>query len=86
MNESAFIELLQAIAEVMGNKNVSIPDIRVDYVNENILHAIRDYTMGWDYYGIESGSDSILNDMRKGVDSEKNIDARKQAQQWGGNV
>ncbi len=83
MNESAFIELLQAIAEVMGNRNVSIPDIRVDYVNENILHAIRDYTMGWVYYGIESGSDSILKDMRKGVDSEKNIDAIKLAQECG---
>lgn len=83
MNESAFIELLEAIAEVMGNKNVSIPDIRVDYVNEDILHAIRDYTMGWVYYGIESGSNKILKDMRKGVDSEKNMDAIRLAQECG---
>jgi B12-binding domain/radical SAM domain protein len=54
INENAFIELLRGIAEVMGNKNVSVPDIRVDYVNEEILQAIRDYTMGWVYYGIES--------------------------------
>lgn len=72
---NAFIELLQAIAEVMGNKNVSVPDLRVDYVNEDILHAIRDYTMGWVYYGIESGSDKILKDMRKGVNSEDNLHA-----------
>jgi len=83
MNESAFIELLQRIAEVMGNKNVSIPDIRVDYVTEEILHAIRDYTMGWVYYGIESGSDKILKDMRKGVDPEKNMDAIELAKECG---
>ncbi len=83
MNESAFIELLEAIAGVMGNKNVSIPDIRVDYVNEDILHAIRDHTMGWVYYGIESGSNKILKDMHKGVDSEKNMDAIRLAQECG---
>ncbi len=80
---NAFIELLQAIAEVMGNKNVSVPDIRVDYVNEDILHAIRDYTMGWVYYGIESGSDKILKDMRKGVNSEDNIHAIELARECG---
>jgi B12-binding domain/radical SAM domain protein len=80
---NAFIELLQAIAEVMGNKNVSVPDLRVDYVNEDILHAIRDYTMGWVYYGIESGSDKILKDMRKGVNSEDNIHAIELARECG---
>jgi len=56
VNVGAFIELLQAIAEVMGGRDVSVPDIRVDYVNERMLHAIHDFTMGWIYYGIESGS------------------------------
>ncbi|HIE30927.1 MAG TPA: TIGR04014 family B12-binding domain/radical SAM domain-containing protein, partial [Methanosarcinales archaeon] len=79
----AFIELLCAIAEVMGKRNVSVPDIRVDYVNDEMLHAIRDFTMGWVYYGIESGSDKILKDMRKGVDTEKNIHAIELARECG---
>ena len=83
VNVNAFIELLQAIAEVMGKRNVSVPDIRVDYVNEEMLHAIHDFTMGWVYYGIESGSDKILKTMRKGVNSEKNVYAIELAQQCG---
>jgi len=83
VNVSAFVELLQAIAEVMGGRNVSVPDIRVDYVNEEVLHAIHDFTMGWVYYGIESGSDKMLKEMRKGVDTENNIYAIKLAQQCG---
>lgn len=83
MNESAFIELLAQIAEVMGSKNVSVPDIRVDYVNEEILQAIRDYTMGWVYYGIESGSNKILKDMRKGINTQTNIHAIELAREYG---
>ena len=83
VNVGAFTELLQAIAEVMGSRNVSVPDIRVDYVNEEMLHAIHDFTMGWVYYGIESGSDKMLKEMRKGVDAEKNVYAIELAQQCG---
>ncbi len=83
VNVSAFVELLQSIAEVMGGRNVSVPDIRVDYVNEEMLHAIHDFTMGWVYYGIESGSDKMLKEMRKGVDAEKNVYAIELAQQCG---
>ena len=83
VNTSAFIELLQAIAEVMGPRNVSVPDIRVDYVDEEVLHAIHDFTMGWVYYGIESGSNEILKVMRKGVDLEANVYAIELAQQCG---
>jgi len=83
VNVGAFVELLQAIAEVMGSRNVSVPDIRVDYVSEEMLHAIHDFTMGWVYYGIESGSDKMLKDMRKGVDVENNVYAIELAQQCG---
>ena len=83
VNVGAFIELLQAIAEVMGRRNVSVPDIRVDYVDEEMLHAIHDFTMGWVYYGIESGSDKMLKEMRKGVDAENNVYAIELAQQCG---
>ncbi|KAF5411840.1 MAG: Ribosomal protein S12 methylthiotransferase RimO [Candidatus Methanogasteraceae archaeon] len=83
VNVSAFVELLQSIAEVMGGRNVSVPDIRVDYVNEEMLHAIHDFTMGWVYYGIESGSNEMLKAMRKGVDSDNNVYAIELAQQCG---
>ncbi|NOQ28815.1 MAG: TIGR04014 family B12-binding domain/radical SAM domain-containing protein [Methanosarcinales archaeon] len=83
VNVGAFVELLQAIAEVMGSRNVSVPDIRVDYVDEEVLHAIHDFTMGWVYYGIESGSDKMLKEMRKGVDAENNVYAIELAQQCG---
>ena len=83
VNTNAFIELLQAIAEVMGPRNVSVPDIRVDYVDEEVLHAIHDFTMGWVYYGIESGSNEMLKVMRKGVDLEANVYAIELAQQCG---
>ena len=81
INVNAFTELLQAIARVMGKRNVSVPDIRVDYINEEMLSAIHDFTMGWVYYGIESGSDKILKKMRKGVNSKKNVYAIELAQQ-----
>jgi len=40
--------------------------MRVDYVDEDILNAIKRYTIGWVFYGIESGSNRILKSMRKG--------------------
>lgn len=67
INEEAFIELLAQIAEVMGRENVSCPDIRVDCISDRILQAVRKYTIGWIFFGIESGSDRILQKMGKGV-------------------
>ncbi len=67
INTDAFVELLAELAKVMGNRNVSSPDIRVDCINDEILDAIRQYTIGWVFFGIESASDSILHQMGKGV-------------------
>ncbi|MFY9800309.1 MAG: methyl-coenzyme M reductase glutamine C-methyltransferase [Methanoregula sp.] len=67
INTEAFVELLAALAGVMGSHNVSSPDIRVDCINDEILEAIRKYTIGWVFFGIESASDSILRQMAKGV-------------------
>jgi len=67
VNTDAFVELLGALAEVMGSRNVSSPDIRVDCINDEILEAIRQYTIGWVFFGIESASDSVLHQMGKGV-------------------
>ncbi|HIQ38621.1 MAG TPA: TIGR04014 family B12-binding domain/radical SAM domain-containing protein [Methanothermococcus okinawensis] len=73
VNKSAFIELLEGIANIVGSKNLSVPDMRVDYIDEDILDAIKRYTIGWVFYGIESGSDRILKSMRKGTSREKNL-------------
>jgi hypothetical protein len=37
INTEAFVELLAALAKVMGSRNVSSPDIRVDCINDEIL-------------------------------------------------
>ncbi|KDE55038.1 methyl-coenzyme M reductase glutamine C-methyltransferase [Methanoculleus sp. MH98A] len=67
MNPEAFIELLRAMAEVMGQKNISSPDIRVDCITDEILDAVRQYTIGWVFFGIESGSERVLRLMGKGA-------------------
>jgi B12-binding domain/radical SAM domain protein len=67
INTGAFVELLRELAGVMGAKNVSAPDIRVDCINDEVLEAIKNYTIGWVFFGIESGSDTILRQMGKGA-------------------
>ncbi len=67
INEDAFITLLKGLAGIMGPKNVSCPDIRADCISEKILDAVREYTVGWIFFGIESGSPRILDLMHKGI-------------------
>jgi len=67
VDPEAFIALLRGMAEVMGPRNVSSPDIRVDCITDEILDAIRRYTIGWVFFGIESGSDRVLRLMGKGA-------------------
>ena len=67
LNDDAFAELLKGMAEIMGSKNVSSPDIRVDCISDTVLNAIRDYTIGWVFFGLESGSDRVLHLMGKGA-------------------
>ena len=75
INTGAFVELLEALAGVMGNRNISSPDIRVDCINDEILEAIRKYTIGWVFFGIESASDPLLRQMGKGVKIRQVTDA-----------
>ena len=67
MNPDSFISLLRGMAEVMGARNVSSPDIRVDCITDEVLDAIRQYTIGWVFFGIESGSERVLRLMGKGA-------------------
>lgn len=75
MDPGSFVDLLSGMAEIMGPRNVSAPDIRVDCISDEILDAIRKYTIGWVFFGIESGSDRVLAQMGKGVNSSQVADA-----------
>jgi B12-binding domain/radical SAM domain protein len=83
INTGAFVDLLAALAGVMGSRNVSSPDIRVDCINDEILEAIRTYTIGWVFFGIESGSDAILRQMGKGVKVQQVEEAIARCRQHG---
>jgi B12-binding domain/radical SAM domain protein len=75
VNKEAFITLLSSLAEILGPRNLSVPDMRVDFVDEEILEAVRRYTVGWVFFGIESGSERMLKAMKKGTTPEKNLEA-----------
>ena len=83
VNKEAFITLLKGLAEILGPKNLSVPDMRVDFVDEEILEAVRRYTVGWVFFGIESGSPGILRAMKKGTTPEKSLEAVELAHQSG---
>ncbi|MCE5299006.1 MAG: TIGR04014 family B12-binding domain/radical SAM domain-containing protein [Methanoregulaceae archaeon] len=83
MDPDAFINLLSGLAGIMGSRNVSAPDIRVDCISDEILYAIKRYTIGWVFFGIESGSDRILAQMGKGVTTAQVADAIASCRQHG---
>ncbi len=66
-DEYAFTELLKEISRLTGSQNLTIPDIRIDMMNDEILEAVKNYTNGWIFFGIESGSDRMLRKMKKGI-------------------
>lgn len=67
LNEEAFISLLKGLATVLGPKNISCPDIRADCITDKILDAVKSYSVGWIFFGIESGSPRVLDLMQKGI-------------------
>jgi tRNA-2-methylthio-N6-dimethylallyladenosine synthase len=66
-DDYAFTELLKEISSFTGPKNLTIPDIRIDMMNDEIMEAVKKYTNGWIFFGIESGSDKMLKKMKKGI-------------------
>jgi len=83
INKDAFVELLSSLSEILGKRNLSVPDMRVDLVDEEVLEAIRDYTIGWVFFGLETGSERILKMMRKGVTVEDGRKAVEMAKSLG---
>jgi len=83
INREAFVEMTRSLSQILGKRNLSVPDMRVDLVDETVLEAVRDYTIGWVFFGLESGSDRILRAMRKGVTVEDNLRAVELARSLG---
>jgi len=83
INREAFVEMIRSLSQILGRRNLSVPDMRVDLVDETVLEAVRDYTIGWVFFGLESGSDRILRAMRKGVTVEDNLRAVELAKSLG---
>jgi B12-binding domain/radical SAM domain protein len=78
-NDEEFITMLKEVSRITGSYNLSVPDLRVDMVNEAVLKAVRKYTIGFVIYGMESGSDRILAKMRKGITVDKIREGVKRA-------
>ncbi len=83
VNREAFVDMLRSLSAILGKRNLSVPDMRVDLVDETVLEAVRDYTIGWVFFGLESGSDTILKAMKKGVKVEDNRRAIELAKNLG---
>jgi tRNA-2-methylthio-N6-dimethylallyladenosine synthase len=83
VDEESFVELLHEISKLTGPKNLIIPDVRVDLVSDEILEAIKQYSRGWVFFGIESGSDRVLRHMKKGITVDQVYEAVEMARNHG---
>ncbi|GAB4309099.1 MAG: methyl-coenzyme M reductase glutamine C-methyltransferase [Methanobacteriaceae archaeon] len=83
VDENKFIELIHEISKLTQPENLTIPDIRVDMISEDILEAIQNYTNGWIFFGIESGSENILKSMKKGITLEQIRNSIELARSYG---
>ncbi len=83
INEDEICKMLKSISEIVGPKNLSAPDIRVDAASDGVLEAIAKYTIGWVFFGIESGSQKILDKMLKGFKVDNVYDAVHRARRLG---
>jgi B12-binding domain/radical SAM domain protein len=81
--EGDFLELLERVSAVVGSENLSVPDLRVDEAEEEVLEALRRYTIGFVIFGIESGSERMLRKMRKGITVEKIREGVERAREAG---
>lgn len=61
-----FRALLQSISGIIGKGNLFAADLRVDQASSGVLDAIKRHTTGWVAFGLESGSERMLQRMKKG--------------------
>jgi len=81
--EGDFPLLLERVSEVVGPENLSVPDLRVDEAEGEVLEALRRYTIGFVIFGMESGSDRMLRRMGKGITVEKIREGVERAREAG---
>ena len=75
-----------AICDEMKNRKVGLPwdcRIRVDKVSKELLTKLRSTNCQLIHFGVESGSQQMLNTMRKGTTVEQNARAIKWAKEAG---
>jgi B12-binding domain/radical SAM domain protein len=61
IDENAFQGLLFNLSKIFGKANLTAADLRVDKATARILESIKKYTRGKVEFGIESGSEKMLN-------------------------
>jgi tRNA-2-methylthio-N6-dimethylallyladenosine synthase len=75
VNEEKVEQMLAEVSSVVTPMNFAAPDLRVDMIPDRVLAAVRKYTYGLVIFGMESGSDKVLKLMRKGITTQKILDA-----------
>lgn len=83
LNSEAFFDLLKSVSKVTGWQNLSVPDLRIDMLDELMLEAVKYYTIGFVIFGLESGSNKILSMMRKGITVDKIFEGVREARKFG---
>ncbi|MHA1649500.1 MAG: methyl-coenzyme M reductase glutamine C-methyltransferase [Candidatus Helarchaeota archaeon] len=83
INEEKVEKMLATISSVISPVNFAAPDIRVDMISDRILNAIRKYTYGRVFFGLESASAHVLKLMRKGITVQKILEAIEQCEKYG---
>lgn len=76
----------ESIADEINERNLDVSFVassRVDMVNKNLLFKLKNAGMNTIYYGVESGSQRILNLMKKGIDLKQAESAVKNAKNVG---
>ncbi len=76
-------QMLAEVSSVLTPRNFAAPDLRVDMIPDRILAAIRKYTYGVIIFGMESGSDHVLKLMKKGITTEKILEAVQKCEKAG---
>ena len=82
INDEKVEQMLETVSSVVTPNNFAAPDLRVDMITNRILAAIRKYTYGLIIFGMESGSDSVLKLMKKGITVQKIEDAIKRCEKY----
>lgn len=65
VNEKAFATLLHKLCQIFGKSNLTAADLRVDMITPNVLESLDRFTRGHVAFGIESGSEKILQSLCK---------------------